>query len=272
MILIATVSGALFLFFLYAGVRPWVMTLLRDPALAPDGPEPFGAGNAWLAIQTVDIDQVIAILGLHEVAACNWQSGLSVAEDPDYSNAYVFVTPPVDGWTFVVGMALPHPAGRDYTDQCLSLQLSLGKTFRDVQYFYACPILDLVAWSRFSDAKLRRSFAWGDEGIIWNKGALTSAERALGLKVFPTTSTTTLPPPANDIDEDERGYPEPEHVLRMAASWSVNPETFTRLPGDPALGYIGRMPDTWRVRRVASRSTIVEPHSTAAHTSSRNAH
>ncbi len=258
MILIATVSGALFLFFLYAGVRPWVLTLLRDPALAPDGPEPFGAGNAWLAIKTVDIDRVISVLGLADVDTCNWQNGLAVVEDPDYSANYVFVTPPVEGWTFVVGMALPHPAGRDFTDQCLALQLSLGKTFHEVQYFFACPVLDLVAWSRFSDAKLRRSFAWGDEGIIWNKGSLTPAERMLGLKIF-SAFTGILTPSSNDIDEDERGYPETEHVLRMAAEWSINPETFSRLPGDPALGYLGRMPETWRVRRVRSHSTIVEP-------------
>ena len=74
--------------------------------LAPDGPEPFGTGHAWLAIKTVDVDQVIGILGLDDVGPCNWRTGLSVVEDPEYSGTYVFVTPPVEGWTFVVGMAL----------------------------------------------------------------------------------------------------------------------------------------------------------------------
>lgn len=258
MILIATVCGVGILLVLSVALWPRARLLLLEPSLRPDGPEPFGDGTAWLAIKTVDVDQVIGILGLGEVGTCNWQTGLAIVEDDDYSANYVFVTPPVEGWTFVVGLALPHPAGRAYTDQCLALQLALGKSFHEVQYFYACPVLDIVAWSRFSDAKLRRSFAWGDEGVIWNKGVITSRERDMRLKVF-ATADETLASPHNAIDEDESGYPEPAHVRDMAASWSLDPETLAGLPGDPALGYLGRMPETWRVRRLPSRTTIREP-------------
>ncbi len=258
MLLIATVSGMLLVFFLAVSVVPWIVRHTRHAATAPDGPEPFGTGTAWLAVHTADIDRIIAILGLGEIALSNWQNGLAIVEDPDYCDTYVFVTPPVDGWTFVVGLGLPYPAGRGYRDRCLPLLLALGRAFSDVQYFYACPMLDIFAWSRFSGARLRRSFAWGDEGMVWNKGAVTAAERQLGLRVFTSGETGQSLVPA-DIDEDESGYPNVQHVLRMAGAWSLNPETFDRLPEDPAQGYIGRMPDTWRVLREEGRAAIVEP-------------
>lgn len=256
-ILIATVSGVLLVFFLAASVIPWLIRTFRDVDTAPDGPEPFGIETAWLAIRTADIDRIIAVLGLTGIKTSNWQTGLAMTEDAELSAGTVFVTPPVEGWTFVIGLALPHPVGAGYTDRCLPLLIALGKDFSEVQYFYSCPVLDIYAWSRFSNAKLRRSFAWGDEGVIWNKGPLTSEERALGLKVFATGERMSGREP--DIDENEQGYPDERHVLKIAEAWSLNPGTFARLPEDPALGYIGCIADTWRVTRENTRSSIVEP-------------
>ncbi|MEO0619691.1 MAG: hypothetical protein AAFZ01_10490, partial [Pseudomonadota bacterium] len=255
-VLIATVTAALLAFFVTVAVVPAVRSVLADPAQVPDGPEAFGVGHAWIAVRGVDIDQVIDTLALSDVAPCNWSTGLAVVEDPRHSGSYVFVTPPVDGWTFVVGLALPYPAGRDYHDACLALMLAMGKRFSEVQYFYACPKVGLTAWARFSQTKLRRAFAWGDEGVIWNRGTPDVTEHALGLKVLRMQEQTDV---RGNIDEDERGYPEAVHAVRVAAGWSLDPETFSRLPGDPALGYLGVMPRLWTVRRINRSSAITPP-------------
>ncbi|MEL7542174.1 MAG: hypothetical protein AAGJ70_00200 [Pseudomonadota bacterium] len=256
MFLIATVTAALLAFYITVAVVPTVRGWLSDPAQEPDGPESFGVGHAWIAVRSVDIDQVIATLGLTGVTPCNWSTGLAVVEDPQHSASYVFVTPPVDGWTFVVGLALPYPAGRDYHDACLALMLALGKRFDEVQYFYACPDVGLTGWARFAETKLRRAFAWGDEGVIWNRGTPDATEQALGLKVLRMRERSEA---RGAIDEDERGYPEALHAVQVAAGWSLDPETFSRLPGDPALGFLGVVPRTWAVRRINRKATITPP-------------
>ncbi|MEL6289305.1 MAG: hypothetical protein AAFQ42_15065 [Pseudomonadota bacterium] len=182
MLLIAVVSAAVFAFFCGVVLVPLARDLARPPSARPDGPESFGIGHAWLAIRTADADRVMHVLALEQVASANWNTGLAIVEDAAHTADWVFVSPPVEGWTFVVGMALPHPASAAYEDRCRALLLGLGKTFRHAQYFAACDMTGLVAWARLEDGKLRRAFAWSDEGVLWNAGPLDPVEAQLGLR------------------------------------------------------------------------------------------
>jgi hypothetical protein len=216
-------------------------------AAVPDRPVPFGYRMAWLAIQTRDAAKVIETLGLGEGRACNWQSGIGTVYDKDLGESHVFVTPPVNGWTFVVGLPLPQPVGRAFVDKCTPLLLDLALRFPDVQYFFTYPLIDFFAWARVRDGKLVRAFAIGDEGIVWNKGRTTREEKALGLKLFELRGVRGR---KGDAGGEMILYPTEDHVMRIAAGWSQDPTTIGMATPEGTLGHIARAPVLWRAERL----------------------
>lgn len=215
---------------------------------APDRPIPFGYRMAWLAVRTRDVDAVIEELGLVEAEQCNWRSGIGTVYDAALGTDHVFVTPPVNGWTFVVGLPLPHPVGRAFADKCTPLLVSLGRRFIEVQFFFSYPPMDFFAWARMLDGRLIRAFAVGDEGIIVNKGRPTKEERSLGLKLLDFRGVRGR---KGDAGGEIIFYPTEDHVMRLASRWSSDP---TKLTPDQVvtagLGYIARAPASWRPERL----------------------
>ena len=113
-----------------------------------DTPKPFGSGMSWLAVRSNDTNAVVAALELLEVRPANWNSGIGTIYDPDLSDMHVFVSPPVKGWTFVAGVPLPHPVGRNFVDKLSPILASLAAQFSDVHSFAAFPIIDFYAWAQ----------------------------------------------------------------------------------------------------------------------------
>lgn len=216
-------------------------------AVAPDVPTPFGYKMAWLALQTEDADKVVDALGLADPRPCNWQSGIGTVYDAELGETHVFVSPPVRGWTFVVGLPLPHPVTRGFVDKCTPLLMDLARQFPEVQYFFTYPLIDFYAWVRLRDGKLLRAFAIGDEGIVWNKGRTTREEKALGLKLFELRGVRGR---KGDAGGEMILYPTEDHVMRVARGWSLDPTAIGTMPVQPGLGYVVRAPFAWRAERL----------------------
>lgn len=216
-----------------------------DPS--PDRPSAFGYKMAWLAIKTRDTERVLAAVGVGDARPCNWRSGIGTVYDERLGETHVFVSPPVDGWTFVVGLPLPHPVSRSFVDKCTPLLLDLGGEFDEVQYFFTYPLIDFFAWARIANGRLQRAFAIGDEGIVWNKGRATREERALGLKLFELRGV-------RDRKGDAGGeiilYPTEDHVMQIASGWSVDPTRLDQMQAEPGTGYVGLSPAHWRAERL----------------------
>lgn len=216
-------------------------------AAEPDAPAAFGYQMAWLAVRTRDTFAVLEALGLTVREPCNWSSGIGSIYDPKLGQEHVYVTPPVNGWTFVVGLPLPHPVSRSYVDKLTPLLVELGGRFIEVQYFFAYPPIDLYAWARVLDGRLVRAFAASDEGVIWSKGKTTKEERALGLKLFELRGVKGR---RGDAGGELILHPTEHHVMRLAHRWSLDP---TKLDGAaPSLttGYIAAAPLAWRLERM----------------------
>ena len=159
----------------------------------------------------------------------------------------MFVSPPVNGWTFVVGLPLPHPVGPNFVDTFTPLLEGLAARFIEVQYYLAYPVLDFFAWSRMIDGKLVRAFAIGDEGVVMNLGKTTKDERSLGLKLFELRGVKAR---RGDAGGAILLHPTEEHVMRLAGRWGIDPINIERAPkGDPAVGVIGLAPPQWRTER-----------------------
>jgi hypothetical protein len=215
--------------------------------IAPDAPLPFGTGMSWLAVKTTDVQALAATLGVTELRAANWNSGIGAIYDSALADTYVFISPPTGGWTLVAGVALPLPAGGSFVDKATPLLTKLSKSFSAAQYFASFPIIDFFAWARFERGRRLRAFAVGDSGIVWDAGKLTPGERKLGLTFIELRGIKGR---RGDIGGELDLYPTEQHVLSVAKAWSVNPMAAESHDAGPALGYIGRAPHGWRAERI----------------------
>lgn len=220
-------------------------------SVEPDAPVAFGYDMAWLAVRTRDMESVVSALGLQDPQRCNWNSGVGTVYDPELGETHVFVSPPVNGWTFVVGLPLPHPSPSTFVDKCTPLLVALGGRFVEVQYFFSYPPIDMFAWARMVDGRLLRAFAAGDEGIIWNKGKTSREERALGLKLFELRGVRGR---KGDAGGELILHPTEDHVMRLALKWSLDPTRLNATSGSAGLGYIALAPAAWRPERLRAAS------------------
>ncbi len=216
-------------------------------ATDPDGPCAFGCSMAWLAVRSEDAGEVIDALSLGDAEACNWNSGIGAAYDVNLGASHVFVTPPVRGWTFVVGLSLPHPSGTGFVDKCTPMLVELGARFPEVQYFFTYPPIDYYAWAKVSDGRLVRAFAVSDEGIVWNKGRPSKEERGLGLKLFELRGVRGR---RGDAGGEMILHPTEDHVMRLANRWSVDPTTLFEADAPRGYGFIASAPSQWRAERI----------------------
>jgi hypothetical protein len=213
---------------------------------APDGPRPFGRELSWLAIKTRDTSRVVEVLQLSDLSPANWNSGLGAVYDRELSDAFVFVSPPLHGWTIVAGVALPLPAGGSLIDKMSPLLQRLAARFSEAQYFATFPVIDFYAWARWEKGRKRRAFAIGEAGIVWADGRLTPDERNLGLSFIELRGIKDR---QGDIGGALDLYPTERHVLGVAGAWSLNPLAVAASDADAGVGWIARVPQSWRAER-----------------------
>lgn len=214
----------------------------------PDAPSAFGRRMAWLAIRSRDTEAIAEALGLADWVECNWSSGIGTVYDSELGNDRIFVSPPVNGWTFVVGLALPYPMGRSFTDKCTPLLQRLGRQFVEVQYYFAYPPVDIFAWARLIEGRFVRAFAMTDQGVVLKRGRITREERALGLKLFDFRGVRGR---KGDAGGEMIFYPTEQHVLQLAQRWSIDPTTLdAAVVPVPGIGLIALAPAAWRPTRL----------------------
>lgn len=213
----------------------------------PDGPHGFGYKMSWLAFRTRDTLSVVEALGLVAPEPANWNSGIGTVYDDRLGENHVYVTPPVNGWTFVVGLSLPHPVSAQFVDKLTPLMVGLGGRFIEIQYYFSYPLLDFFAWARVVDGHLVRAFAIGDEGVVWSKGKPTREEHALGLGMFELRGVKGR---RGDAGGELILYPTEEHVMRLAQRWSLDPTRLSATDAPAALGFVARVPAAWRPERI----------------------
>jgi hypothetical protein len=186
---------------------------------------------------------VIERLGLTDPVTVNWNNGLGTVYSEADADSTVFVTPPVNGWTFVVGLAIPQPLGKAFVDKATALILDLGVHFIEVQYYLAYPAFDCFAWARVVNGKLLRAYAVNDEGVVWNKGRTSKEERTLGVKLYEVRGVKTR---QGDAGGELVMYPTEQHVLQVAGKWGLDPSKLdTTTATGPAQGLIARTPNSW---------------------------
>ena len=209
----------------------------------PDLPRPFGVRMSWIAIRTRDTPRVLSTLGLTGLEYANWATGLGTVYSPDLGDRYVYVTPPVNGWTFVVGPQLPQPLGDGFADNAMALLHTLGRQFVEVQYFLSYPSPDLYAWCRVVDGRVVRAYSSRATGQGWNLGKITREEKLLGLLEFAPRTARSRATANQRAAYQKLGE---FHVHQMAGHWSIAPMRVKQGTAVAAVGIIGRPPAHWR--------------------------
>jgi hypothetical protein len=233
-----------------------------------DTPQPFGFKISWFAVKASDPASVLNALEFGDATPANWASGLAAAYgDPQSSDAWVFVSPAINGWILVVGASLPYPTIETHDDNGKRFDVLLArlmKRFDDVQFFGSHRVVEFAAWARARRGKTPRIFAYlGEIGeVLANVGEQTPEEAELGF----TKLSGLSPPEATErifaiaeeqtakVDElvasglsrreaRERvrqkgrdGVPGERDVVELAAVWSIDP---TRLSNQDHPGDLG---------------------------------
>ena len=248
-------AGAIAMLFIVACSRKRRVdeVLSRTPHAAPldldtnrDQPISFGYKNAWLAIKTDDTARVAEALGLAEVQPANWRTGLHTSYEQ--YETHVFVTPPVEDWVFVVGIALPDIGDSERPDKCTPLLENLGQTFDPVSFFGTHRVVGFHAWARVDQGMVSRAYAYlGERGeTIWDRGQKTKEEHALGFDFF----ADRIPEGQGEEywDREDLTYPDENDVMKIADAWSFNPLSIGEKKSPDSVGLVGKVPTTWKKR------------------------
>lgn len=215
--------------------------LFTGPRAEADMPCAFGCKMAWIAVRTRDTARLIETLELEDALSSSWSVGIGTVYNQRIGLERVFVTPPVDGWSFIVGLSLPMPADDVSGDLCSPLLEKLSVEFDAVQYFMSYPELSFYAWARLRSGTIKRAFACGQEGVIWNRGAVTPEERAAGMQFFDLRDVS------NGDETSTMPVLRESHVLELARQWSLDPSRLdVRDHLEMSVGYIATAPLSWR--------------------------
>ena len=229
------------------GHNPMNRTELATLKDRPDTPVGFGKNHCWLAIRSEDTQKIAQKLSLKRVVPCSWTFGIESWRDHDVllgridhdQERFTFVTPPVNGWSFV-------DMGGDFDGARLKpILMELGKVFPDVQAFGNTPSVGYVMFMRVQKGKPMRAFehSWGEGTTYIDEGRQTQAERAL--KFLSGQQIASLHQAGDDYDDryDELAkdftFPDDCSIYDLAGAWSLDPSKLEEMGCAPNLGIIG---------------------------------
>lgn len=193
----------------------------------PRRPIEFGYESKWIAVKTVDTEKLLNVLNLEKMEKANWVEGTIKG-----NQGYVFVLPPIEGWILISGWDIPTPYSSDGLEASKKLLNQLSKNFGEAQVFGTQRAGNAALWMKSVNGVVERLYclAYETSNI---EGKPTPVEEPWTL--FDSNS------PEADTDEywESALSPDPETVLEVAASWSINPMNLIKYSGVGEYGYIG---------------------------------
>ena len=241
----------------------------------------FGYKTSWLAIKSTEPKAVIQALGLQGAQPSSWEVGISTAygqtgqSEPE---PLAFVSPPVNGWIFVVSPHLPYPDHRKGASHDAigarfdSMFRALATKFEQVQFFGSYRVVGYDAWARARSGKVERVFCFIDGEVYANDGPQSAEERLLrlpdvsGLSPEAATKAIFLNAERREAEEarliatglsrsearrkllsEQRDpIPSEEDTMAVAGSWSINPIHLDALKLEPRTGFLAVLPRALR--------------------------
>ncbi len=189
----------------------------------PTGPVAFGYKMAWIAVRSNHHEEVVNFLELRNRSNLFWRDGIDAVYDPRKNG--VFVTPSIQGWTFVVGWSAAGIYDAQPNKSFYNSLDVISSRFGEAQGFATQRVTEYHLWMLAKAGKVIRSFEYaGEQGQVWDDfGPLTEVEQALEF----------FKKPQDEWNPDEND------VMRVAEGWSIDPTTLTEESGKAELGMFG---------------------------------
>lgn len=191
-----------------------------NPDPTPDNPTPFGYKCVWFVVKSSDSEDVAKTFGLKSPVRCNWKSGIMGAY-----RGNIFVSPPVNGWIFIVGDELPTLDDPKRKKETEALLTNLSSKYDEAQQYASHRIVGLATWAKASGGIILREYSYlGESGeVLFNIGEKTKEEVEAGIKDGPDF------------------FPGEEEVMNVAGKWSINPQTLNENSASPSIGWCGNL-------------------------------
>lgn len=186
------------------GLFPWASTSRKRTfhQVAP---------QRWLAIRAMPNVSVQAVLGPIAAPCVPWSEALASQQE-----RRLFFSPAVDGWTLVIGAALPDP-GKDI-DALFHFLRFMSSHLGEVCFFSIDRVLGTHGWVRLNHGRIVRAYVWAGS-TLWNEGRIGTEERELGLQ---TRAYCEQPEPVafGEISQEIMNL---GRILFLARRWSIDP-------------------------------------------------
>jgi hypothetical protein len=152
--------------------------------------------------------------------SASWETGILATQT---QLSACFIPPPVDGWTFAIGLGY-FPEPRAGSSQFLTIIQDLSTQFGDVYYFGSHRVSSYYAWAIARQGKVVRVFACADSELF-EHGNVTPEELAIGY-----TSV------------DTNFWADEEHVVQLAAAWTIDALLLDQRTTPQGPGWLLRIP------------------------------
>lgn len=169
---------------------------------------PYPLPPRWMIIRSSNTAFLREFLGLRQ--SVPWGEALSRARE-----RALFISNPVNGWTLLIGGALPDPVQDvDAVYRCLQ---RLSAEIGEVQFYSADRVLNFHSWARFRNGRAQRAYACAGD-VLWNEGWMTLEERLLGVRCRNYGDEV----PALRYGEIPSDQTNTERVPLLARRWSLD--------------------------------------------------
>lgn len=185
----------------------------------PDRPIAFGYKTSWLSVKDTNINKIVDDLNIKVIGKANWESGLNAA----YNDGAVFIAPPINEWTFVVGL---------YFDNWKDFVSTIAKSIPDFYYFFTERVSETHAWISVKNKAIVRAFGYsgGSGEILFDEGNPTLEEISLGLEFEKLRN--------NKWDDDTK-VPDEDDVLAISSTWTINTLEIDNMDVKESVGIVG---------------------------------
>lgn len=187
----------------------------------PDTPVSFGYKCKWLAVYTTETKKLADWVGLKDAQTCNWKAGIEYAYEDR-----VFISPPVDGWSFIISARqLTNAENQQSVDLIKAMLQDLSREFSRAQYFGSYRGVSFDCWMKAENGQIERAYGYVDGENTVVEGDPTAVERQYNLV---NTFSVELAEAPNYYDRTDLEYPDESMTMEVAGAWSVNPQDLER--------------------------------------------
>ena len=172
---------------------------------------PFPVPDQWLAIRGASPARIREVFRSRMARQSSWADALVRAHE-----GRLFVSPPVDGWSLVIGAGMPD-VFHD-VDRAFHFLRQTSEALGTVHFFAANRVLHSHAWARLDDGRVTRAYAWAGT-TLWNEGRVTLEERLLGLQCRDYAEAAE-PVRYGEVPAEYRNT---DRLILLARRWGIDP-------------------------------------------------